>query len=440
MNLEEQILDEEYNEDENEIENENEEEETKVKNSAADYGKIASAIGKMRARNVNFSLPDINKSDITFTPDLDTNTIIYGLRGITRVGNQLIKDIIKNRPYTSIDDFLFKIKVNKTQMISLIKAGVFDELYGNDRILIMNKYLDLISDKKKRITLQNMAMLINYNLIPEEYSFEIRVFNFNKYLKKFKSEDNYHLDTIAMKFFSEYYNTDILNNVVIDGEEQNGDISQNIWDNTYKKEMEPVKVWMKKNQESILNNLNEVLFNESAKKYAEGSISKWEMASLNFYYHEHELQRLRSDIYDIDDYFSLPDNPEIEREFNTKDGSLISIYKLHRIAGTIIDKNKNKSMITLLTTTGVVNVKIWKNQFTVWDKQISQIGVDGKKHVIEKSWFTRGNKVIITGIKRDNTFVPKKYKNTEYSLFEKIIELDDKGFILKSQTERKEEK
>ena len=55
---------------------------------------------------------------------------------------------------------------------------------------------------------------------------------------------------------------------------------------------------------------------------------------------------------------------------------------------------------------------------------------------MENSWFTRGTKLIITGIKRENTFVPKKYKNTEWPLFEKIIDIDDNGFIIDSQTER----
>ena len=41
-------------------------------------------------------------------------------------------------------------------------------------------------------------------------------------------------------------------------------------------------------------------------------------------------------------------------------------------------------MVSLLTPTGVVTVKVWKNQFTAWDKQISERGADGKKHVIEK--------------------------------------------------------
>ena len=434
MNLEDEF-------DLNEIENDEEdsENEEKIKNSSTDYGKIASAIGKMRSRGLSFSLPDINLSDITFSPDVKNNKILYGMKGISRIGNQLIKDIFNNRPYTSIENFLEKVKVNKTQMINLIKAGAFDNLYPEiNRKEIMNNYLSLIADKKKRITLQNMPMLIQKNMIPKELDFERRLFNFNRYLKKLKVDHYYKLDTIAMNFYEKYFDSNLLSNVKIDGDNKEGMIKQNIWDNIYKSGMDPVRKWMKENQEEILNELNNKLFDDVAEKYTLGSISKWEMDSLSFYYHEHELEKLKTDIYGISDYNKLPQEPEIERTFPTKDGTEINIYKIHRIAGTVIDKNKNKSQLTLLTPTGVVTVKVWKNQFSAWDKQISEKDQDGKKHIIEKSWFTRGNKLIITGIKRDDTFIPKKYKNTEWPLFEKIEKLDDRGFIIESYTERKE--
>ena len=419
-------------------EDEEDDEKEKIKNSSTDYGRIAAAIGKMQTRGLSFSLPNINISGITFSPDLDHNRIIYGLRGINRIGNQLIKDIFNNRPYNSIEDFLSKVKVNKTQMINLIKAGTFDELYNNSREEIMNHYLMLIADQKKRITLQNMQMLIAKGLIPEQYDFERRLFNFNKYIKQFKEGNFYKLDSAAVRFFRAKYNESLLQNLVVEGEETTALIPQSKWDSIYKRDIEPIRIWMKANQQEILTTLNQVLYNETAEKYAEGNISKWEMESLSFYYHDHELAKLRTDIYDIDDFNKIGEN-EIEKQFVTKTGDEITMFKIHRIAGTVIDKDKNKSTVTLLTTTGVVTMKVWKNQFAKWDKQISQRGEDGKKHVIEKSFFQRGTKLIVTGIKRDDTFVPKKYKSTPYPLFEKIIKLDDKGFILESATERAEE-
>ena len=355
---------------------------------------------------------------------------------ITRIGTQLVYDIISNRPYTSIEDFLKKIKVNKTQMIALIKSGAFDSLCGN-REVAMNNYLELIADKKKRITLQNMQKLIELDLIPEEYSFEVKVFNFNKYIKKFKEGSYYRLDSIAMRFFTENYDDSVLKNVAVNGDEQTALISQSTWDNTYKKAMNPVKDWMKENQQKILDALNEKLVELVAEKYAEGNISKWEMDSLGFYYHEHELKNLKREVYDIVNFFDLPEEPEIERSFE-KDDKKINMYKISRIAGTVIDKDKNKSSVILLTTDGVVTVKVWKNQYAIWDRQIARKNPDGTKTIVEKSFFQRGNKLIITGIRRDDNFIPKKYKNTEWPLFEKIEELDDRGFIIESYTERKE--
>lgn len=420
-------------------EEDDEESDEKLKNSSTDYGRIATAIGKMKTNGIDFTLPNINKSDITYIPDVENNQIISGLRGITRIGNQLIKDIITNRPYSSIPDFTLKVKVNKPQMINLIKSGAFDSLYPQlDRCGIMKEYLETIADKKKRITLQNMQMLIAKDMIPEYLDFEKRLFNFNKYLKKAKNGDYYNLDSIALRFYTDNYSEDCLENFEVNDNEMSARILQKIWDNTYKKGMDPVRAWMKENQQEILDTLNDKLLQDVAEKYTEGSVSKWEMDSLSFYYHDHELATLKSQVYNVVNFFDLPEEAEIENSFTSKDGSTITMYKISRIAGTVIDKNKNKNQVTLLTNNGVVTVKIWKNQFTAWDKQISQKDSDGIKHVIEKSWFQRGTKLIITGIRREDAFIPKKYKSTSFPLFEKIEQLSDDGFILSSQTERAE--
>ena len=425
-----ELLNTDFSEEENE-----DDEDTKKKVNNVDYGRISIAIGKMKNNNVKILPPDINKSDLIFTPDIKNNAILYGIKGLTRIGDALIKEIFKNRPYTSIEDFLSKVKVNKTQMISLIKAGVFDSLYENHRKSIMEHYLNLVADKKKRITLQNMNMLIEKKMIPEKLDYERRLFNFNRYIKTLKNGTDYLLDAKAFRFFTERNSEDLLEEVIIDGDNISARIKINKWDNIYKKGMEPVRVWMKTNQQQILDDLNSCLYNEIAEKYAAGTISKWEMDSLSFYYHEHELAALKNDAYGIVDFFNLPEEPVIDRTFTTKDGSTITMFEINRIAGTVIDKDKNKSTVTLLTTTGVVTVKVWKNQFAKWDKQISARGSDGKKHVIEKSFFQRGNKLIITGIRRGDNFIPKKYKSTELPLFEKIEEMEN-GYITQSSIER----
>ena len=58
---------------------------------------------------------------------------------------------------------------------------------------------------------------------------------------------------------------------------------------------------------------------------------------------------------------------------------------------------------------GVVNVKIYQAQYAKFDKQISEKLEDGTKKVMEKSWFSRGTKLVVTGMRRDDTFQLKKY-------------------------------
>ena len=122
----------------------------------------------------------------------------------------------------------------------------------------------------------------------------------------------------------------------------------------------------------------------------------------------------------------MPEIPVIDRSFPAKDGHMVNMFKLTKIAGTVIDKDKNKSIITLLTNEGVVTVKAY-GVMAAYDKQISELGADGKKHVIEKSWFTRGNKIIVNGFRRGSMFIAKKYKSTPGHHFTLITDIDERG-------------
>ena len=392
------------------------EDKKKKKTKSIDYGRVASIIGRMGNEGIKVSPPDINNSSFTFTPIAKDNKILYGLRGITRISVDKINEIIAARPYTSMDDFLSKIKVNKIQMSNLIKSGAFDVIEGCAREDIMRNYLESIADKKQRLTLQNMQMLITKNLIPEEMQFYAKLFLFNKYLKSCKEGINYQLNESAINFITTHFDTDII--------EDGTYVSQKKWDNLYKKAMEPMRQYLKDNKDAMLDALNQALYNEVADKYAQGNISSWEMDSISFYYHEHELIRAQSH---YDNFFDLPEEPEIEYTFPGNGGQEVKIYKLHKIIGTVIDKDKIRNTISLLTPTGVVNVRIYKNQFALYDKQISEKDTDGTKHVLEKSWFTRGTKLMIQGIRRGNDFIPKKTRKSIYPIISKITNIDNMG-------------
>ena len=138
----------------------------------------------------------------------------------------------------------------------------------------------------------------------------------------------------------------------------------------------------------------------------------------------------------ISDFNTLPEVPKIS-EYYVWRGKERPRFKLTRICGTVLDKDKNKHCITLLTPAGVVTVKFYKGQFGFYDKQISEMNEENnKKTVLEKSWFGRGNKLLVTGYRREDQFVPKKYMDSAYRhTLQLITEIDEQG-NLKLQSER----
>ena len=400
------------------------------------YDKIATAIGKMRQAGIEVMPPDINKSQYTFYPDVEENKIIFGLRGMLNVGEEVIAKIIENRPYTSPKDFLLRVQPNKQAMISLIKGGAFDEM--EDRKFIMAWYIWETCDKKARINLQNMPGLIRYGLLPEETEEQImarRVYEFNRYLKAITKADKcayegmYTLDTRAIEFLNEL---DLEGLMTTDNLAWFVKIKE--WDKIYQKWMNIFRNWITNDKDKILKDLNSLIFLEDWNKYASGTISAWEMEALCFYYHDHELAEVNSGKYGLIDFFDLPEEPIVDKTW-WKGDKEIKMFKLSKICGTCIAKDKNKSTVTLLTTSGVVNIKFRKEYFSIFDKQISEKNLDGTKKVIERSWFNRGNMILVQGIRSGDNFIPKKYATSSGHQLYKINDiLDDGDLVL--QTER----
>lgn len=72
---------------------------------STDYAKIAKALGSIMNAGIKVSLADINQSGFGFLPDIKNNQILFGLKGLLNVGDDVVEQIIENRPYKSIKDF-----------------------------------------------------------------------------------------------------------------------------------------------------------------------------------------------------------------------------------------------------------------------------------------------------------------------------------------------
>lgn len=409
-----------------EEEEDEEENEEKKKTRSTAYDKIATAIGKMKQTGIKVELPDINNSLYTFTPEVNNNRILYGLSGIVGVGEEVIKTTIENRPYTSIKDYYFRVKPNKSAMISLIKGGAFDQMV--DRKFAMAWYLWEVCDKKENLTLQNMASILKYDMLPQTEDFDIvkRIYEFNRYLKATRKYDSkfYSLDLRSINFLIELQHEDLIQN--IDG---NYFLEMKAWDKVYQQEMNLIRNWINSDKKENLQKLNDKIFQEEWEKYALGTLSAWEMEALCFYHHEHELAHIDKNLYGISNFFLLPEDPIVDNVYK-RGGKNITLFKLTKICGTCIAKNKNKGQVSLLTNEGVVTVKFRKEYFSMFDRQISQIQPDGKKKVVERSWFNKGSKILVQGMRSGDNFIAKKYnsKGTSHQLY-KIDSIDENGKI-----------
>jgi DNA polymerase-3 subunit alpha len=275
-----------------------------------------------------------------------------------------------------------------------------------------------------------MAGLIKYNLLPEDTEEQVlarRVYEFNRYLKAVckSGSGEYKLDERAVSFLVE----NSWDGLIQPGENNTLILNESQWDKkVYQSQMDVFRTWISANKDEVLNLLNTAIFKEDWDKYAKGTISSWEMEVLCFYYHEHELANVNTGLYGFVDFNLLPEDPVIDKTF-IKNDKEIKIFKLYRICGTCIAKNKTKSTVTLLTTSGVVNVKFRKEYFSLFDKQISERGADGVKHVVEKSWFNRGNMIVVTGIRSGDDFVAKKYASSGGHQLYKIDRLNEDGTL-----------
>lgn len=389
---------------------------------STDYDKIAKAIGNMTARGINVVPIDINKSDYLFTPDESNNAILYGLKSLNGVGGEVIETIIQNRPYSSLQDFIDKTGCNRTVTLSLIKSGAFDQF--GERRKILEDYIRQISEPKTRLTMQNFKTLMDSNLLPEELDFQKRLFVFNKSLRANKKVDKvYVINYNYYDFYEQFFDIDELEPIY-----DTLGIDQKKWQKTYTKAMEPAKKYIQEHQHELLDKLNYALFQEQWNKYAAGNESSWEMESMGYYYHEHELANVHQDWYNIREYDSLPDDPEVEYTFK-RNGREIPIFKTCRIMGTVIGKNNTKATVNLLTVgSGVVTVKFDLDFFAKYNRRISE-KVGGVNKVVEAGFFNRGVKLVVNGYKRGSVFRAKAYKKTPSKQLYKIIEVRPDGTI-----------
>ena len=401
---------------------------------STDYGKIGIAISNMIKSGISISLPLINNAEYGFIPDVKKNTIIYGFRSMNGIGDDIAQAIIQNRPYTSIQDFATRMLdtkiIHPAQMIKLIKGGCFLTLHDSDRFKTMEWYLrNYCFEPLSKLTMTQLPKMQEFSIVPEQFRNSLNCIKIKQYvlddeglyklyidpdkkLPKRGYHDRYFiLDEVSQPVFNKFFSEDS----VIDVKDGYYIISEKKFIKECDVLIQPLRDWF--SSQEALDAYNNAFFKSVWEEKASGTEALWNMEACCFYDQKHELANVDEKYYGIVNYFDLPEEPEPYDWYSRKvDGEWKRVpkYRVTRIAGTVLRSDNNRHSVALLTCYGVVNVKFYKGNYAFYNKRISQPLGDGKKKVLEDSWLKRGNKLLISGIRRDDQFFPLIYKDTIY--------------------------
>lgn len=347
------------------------------KEKNTNYNKLVSAIGKLD--NV---LPcDINKSNMDFKVEGDC--IRYGFRPVAGLDKDTYSIIEEGKPYVSFEDFINKVynsgKLKEKKIIVLIKTGCFDCFEPNRRKLMI-KFISIAVPQKDKLTLTQLPMVRDYI---KGFDRELALYDFkNKIMGRNKVPMNEEIE----KEFIINYSKQIKYNITDKGLV----IDEKDFKRYYDRQMILLKEYLK--TEEICNVFTRLKRREMWIEECLGNTSSWEMEVYYSYFGKHELEIAPIDrYYKIDNFFKMPEKPEVEKYRTRKDSEgnkiQIPVYKNSIIGGTVIAKDNIRHYVTLLTVYGVVNVKYSKGNYAKY----------AAKYENDGSWFERGMILIVRG-------------------------------------------
>lgn len=411
------------------------------------YGKVAQAIYRSIQFGVSVSAPSINKSDNEFTPVEETNTLFYGLGCIAGLGQETVQQIITNRPYASFTDFYNRntfqgTLVTPSKFIQLIKAGCFDE-FNSDRIKVMKAYFLLSTPQKSSLTTANLPEIQRLKLpMPKNI---IAPLNFKKYVcskqffynnhPKFKSKKIYWLDEKAQKYFDTHFKNLMQEDVDYwyDDEGRTMIVDKSL-DKYIKNSTEQVKDFIN-TSEFLKQHRIACVKAKMAEKLPNMNANHWSFEALSYYSSEHELACINKEMYGVTTFDQLPEQPVfIDKKRGNREWKQ---YALSRIMGTIIARNDPHYTITLLDVNdNVVQCKFDSNSYPFYKMTISEQN-GSSKQIMDASWFNRGQCLVLTGYRNEDTFRVKTYKNSIYPhKLQKVLFINEKEGTMELQSYR----
>ena len=400
----------------------------KKKRAAPNYGKIAKAIADAQMGGVEIGLPDINTAQDDFVPDVKNNRILYSLRVVNAVSDSVFDEIMAKRPFSSLQDFLDRMETpSSAQIIGLIKAGCFDSLEGKGRSTILRWYVNWLAEHKypikENLTASHIKKAIATHMPLAPYKEQVYMVNFKTWIDAHQLDSSdkkrYLLtDSDAVAFFKRYY----MPCLSIEKDEYSFipagiAVKKSALEREHKKLTQPLKDYFSSpaGVEAYAMHMRALYAAELWESDCAGSQAQWEMEQMCFYRDKHELANVSESAYGVSDFTKLPEVPHKTSYTNAK-GERKDAYDTTAIMGTIVNVESNRKSVWLLTTHGVVTVKFYAEAFNRYKNPVSKIDPKtGKKVVIDRAWLKRGEKILVYGYRREDTFVARTARVGSYT-------------------------
>ena len=97
----------------------------------------------------------------------------------------------------------------------------------------------------------------------------------------------------------------------------------------------------------------------------------------------------------------------------------------------MVSKSDPNHYFTILTPENtIVNINMRQEQYAHYKARLSEANANGDKKVVDDSWLKRGTLVIVTGYRRGDSFVAKRYSKSVYQhTMMKIDKVNEDGSL-----------
>lgn len=376
-------------------------------NKTTDYAKITKAIFDIQQEGISVSPPNVNKSDFGFSTDREGNSILFGLRALDKVGDDIAQQIIELRPYDSFDDFMSKHilfdqeeiigrkRLNKSTMLSLIFSDSFGSLEEKRSTCIV-KYLSTQTNTIDTLSIRYLSELRENNILPLEFEPFIDQKSMIGKIKTYKSEDKKvwqipHTENNMVQHIYDYY----LESVASD-DGQYIYLTKKTTNAKFKEIETSVRSWMADNEGEVLDKINNLRLKQELLSWTKGNSSGDLAFQATGMYQGASWLDTASEKYGISEFLSLPLAEDNIVGWGKYKGRKYPLFGITQIPVTVIDKNTKHKTLSCYTKGAVVTVRMRAEAFDYYSKH-----------------FTRGSKLIIWGYRgyKEDSFTVKLYES-----------------------------